>query len=178
MPHVAIIGAGPAGCVAAILLARHGVEVTLIEQHRFPREKVCGECVSAVGIDVLNRLKLSLPVEPVELRRSILHAPDGSCAEVRLPRPMWGISRALLDTFLLDSARGCGADIRQPARAEEISPHLRIRDLETNQIEELDADLLLVADGKGPLTGDFGLKAHFNDVAAPLDAINLFGVDG
>jgi flavin-dependent dehydrogenase len=175
--HIAIIGAGPAGSVAAILLARSGVGVTLIEQHRFPRDKVCGECLSALGIGVLNRLGLKLPGEPVELLRCILHAPDGSFAKVRLPRPMWGLSRVMLDTFLLEAARSCGVSIRQPARAENVSP-LRVRNLESNQFETLEPDLILVADGKGPPTGDFGLKAHFKDVSAPLDAISLFGVDG
>ncbi|MEO8411175.1 MAG: FAD-dependent oxidoreductase, partial [Propionivibrio sp.] len=41
---VAIIGAGPAGAAAAILLARAGWTVALIEKRAFPRRKVCGEC--------------------------------------------------------------------------------------------------------------------------------------
>ena len=47
---IVVIGAGPAGSVAAALLARAGLDVILIEQHRFPRDKVCGECLSALGI--------------------------------------------------------------------------------------------------------------------------------
>ena len=47
MPDMTIIGAGPAGSVAAIALARLNWRVTLVEQHDFPRDKVCGECVSA-----------------------------------------------------------------------------------------------------------------------------------
>ncbi|MGD1277536.1 MAG: FAD-dependent oxidoreductase [Tepidisphaeraceae bacterium] len=42
MHDVAIIGAGPAGCAAAIALRRLGRAVLLIEQQRFPRDKVCG----------------------------------------------------------------------------------------------------------------------------------------
>ena len=64
MPDVVIIGAGPAGSIAAIILARAGIDVVLIEQHRFPRDKVCGECLSALGIDVLRRLRLSRQSTP------------------------------------------------------------------------------------------------------------------
>ena len=43
---VAIIGAGPAGCAAAIELARAGRQVAVFERKRFPRDKVCGGCLS------------------------------------------------------------------------------------------------------------------------------------
>ena len=44
-PHceVLIIGAGPAGSAAAIILARAGLDVVLVDQHAFPRDKVCGD---------------------------------------------------------------------------------------------------------------------------------------
>ena len=44
---LAIIGGGPAGCSAAIIAARNGARVLLLERTRFPRHKVCGEFVSA-----------------------------------------------------------------------------------------------------------------------------------
>src|SRR3954452_13866214 len=107
-----VIGAGPAGSAAALLLARQGWDVTLIEQHRFPRDKDCGECLSALGIDVLRRAGLVDRIallEPVVLRRTVLHAPDGARVELPLPRPMWGVSRRALDSALLDGAREAGA---------------------------------------------------------------------
>src|SRR5690242_4305666 len=88
--HIAIVGAGPAGSTAAILLARHGLPVTLIEQHRFPRDKVCGECLSALGIEVLDRLDLLEPLlelHPTRLRRALLHSSDGHTTQAILPRP-------------------------------------------------------------------------------------------
>src|SRR5436190_20815680 len=104
MPSATIIGAGPAGSVAAIVLSRAGLRVTLIEQHRFPRDKVCGECLSAVGIDVLRRLDLCESVgrlEPIELTRTAMFAVDGRSTAVELPRRMWGVSRASMDDVLL-----------------------------------------------------------------------------
>src|SRR5690349_6142633 len=118
---IVIIGAGPAGCVAATLLARAGLPVTIIEQHRFPRDKVCGECLSALAIDVLERVEL-LPLlrrhAAVVLRRTLLHPPTGDSIDIALPRAMWGLSRTVLDAALLDAAREAGATVLQPSRCE------------------------------------------------------------
>jgi flavin-dependent dehydrogenase len=108
------------------------------------------------------------------LNRAILFATDGSRAEIDLPHPMWGISRIVFDQFLLNTARAAGAKILQPARWE----NSRVRDLQTNQLRDLHADFIIIADGKGAPTADMGLKAHFQNVAAAGDAIELFSVDG
>jgi len=51
-----IIGAGPAGSSAAIMLARAGWSVALIEKQKFPRRKVCGECIAANNLPLLRAL--------------------------------------------------------------------------------------------------------------------------
>ncbi len=47
---VVVVGAGPAGSTVAIELARAGWSVALIERQRFPRRKVCGECIAASNL--------------------------------------------------------------------------------------------------------------------------------
>ena len=194
MPRQAlVVGGGPAGSVAALVLARGGWGVTLVEQHRFPRDKVCGECLSALGAEVLQRLGLFgrlLGCSPVKLVRTALHAPRGETVLAPLPRPMWGVSRTALDGLLLDAARAAGVTVRQPARAESVEPGsrpaARVRDLLTNVVERVEVDHVIVADGKaaasgnGPPrpTGDLGIKAHFRSVAGPRDSIELFGLSG
>jgi flavin-dependent dehydrogenase len=192
MNQVVVIGAGPAGAVAALGLARAGVDVRLIEQHRFPRDKVCGECLSAVGIDVLTRLGIAplvLARQPAILKRSLVFLSNGRTVELPMRRPMWGISRRVLDVILLQAARAAGARVIQPARCEQIvggqTCRVRVRILDTNEIETFETRFVVVADGKGSMvsdassaTGDLGLKGHFTGVDAPSDAIDLFGVDG
>jgi flavin-dependent dehydrogenase len=191
MPTVAIIGAGPAGSVAAILLARRGWDVTLVEQHKFPRDKVCGECVSALGVEVLDRHGLRHALKrlgPAMLTRTTLVAPDGTEATVDLPAPMWGLSRAAMDAALAEQAVRAGAVMRQPARVEALDPvtlECTVRDLQTNRVAPLRAQHVLVADGKASLgvvkpaaTNDLGVKAHFAGVDDFPDRITLFGVRG
>jgi menaquinone-9 beta-reductase len=187
-PSAAVIGAGPAGSIAAYSLASRGWQVTLIEQHRFPRDKVCGECLSALGIAALERLGLSARIRalhPVILTRAALHAHDGASATLDMPAPIWGLSRIALDTSLLDAARQAGGDILQPARCESLNGTLAVRDLGANTLRQIGSDWTLLADGKAALlparpipTGDLGIKAHFDQVEGPRDAIELFGVTG
>jgi 2-polyprenyl-6-methoxyphenol hydroxylase-like FAD-dependent oxidoreductase len=187
MPDVTIIGAGPAGATAAFALATRGWDVTLIEQQRFPRDKVCGESLSALGLEVLTRLglvdRLRL-LKPTVLGSTVLHSADGRHLTCRLPRPMWGLSRLAMDAALLDAARNTGVRVLQPARCESLSP-ATIRHPSDNRVETLHPSWIILADGKGALlpdrpraTSDFGIKAHFDNVTGPRDAVELFGVQG
>jgi len=192
MRDVVIIGAGPAGSVASILLARRRWRVTLLEQHRFPRDKVCGECLSALGIDVLTRLGLAdamASLRPVRLRRSIFVTPSGETATFDLPREMWGLPRSVLDEQLMSAARDADVTVHELHRCEDVEcgdcPIVRTRDLRTNEIRQFSPHVVIVADGKAafgaarpPTTGDFGLKAHFSGIDAPADAIMLLGARG
>lgn len=118
-----IIGAGPAGSTAAILLARAGWSVALVEKQRFPRRKVCGECLAASNLPLLEALGIGLAFEAVagpELRQVALMCGKRtvvselpSAADQKHP---WGkaIARETLDTLLVEQARRAGAHILQP----------------------------------------------------------------
>lgn len=190
--RMAVVGAGPAGTVAGVLLQRRGYQVDLYEQTRFPRSKVCGECLSALGYGVLERMGLVdalLGSGAVRLQRAILYAGDATPLHMELPQPMWGISRHTLDMLLLEQARDAGVQVHQPARVERVepgtSPRLIFRDLHDNRVVQADYDLIVLADGKGALlgsrpapTGDLGFKTHYRGVQAPVDAIGLYGGAG
>ena len=57
MTDVVVVGAGPAGAVAATVLARAGARVRLIDRATFPRDKLCGDTLNAGTIALLRRLE-------------------------------------------------------------------------------------------------------------------------
>lgn len=124
-----VIGAGPAGSSAAILLARAGWSVALVESKRFPRRKVCGECIAATNLPLLEALGLGAAVRQQagpELRRVALW-----CGEEEITAALpaseddhlpWGLAlgREHLDLLLLRQARTAGATVLQPCRARAV----------------------------------------------------------
>jgi geranylgeranyl reductase family protein len=53
---VAIIGAGPAGCAAALALRKKGLTVALLDKKTFPRDKTCGDAIPGPAIKTLQKL--------------------------------------------------------------------------------------------------------------------------
>jgi flavin-dependent dehydrogenase len=106
-----VLGAGPAGALAARGLAIAGVRVLLVDRKTFPRPKVCGACLNAKALGVLDSMGLgSLPsrlggieIECLELasaRRATRLALPGGIA----------LSRSLLDEALVETAIAAGAE--------------------------------------------------------------------
>ena len=56
-----VVGAGPAGSIAALVLARSGARVALVDKATFPRDKACGDLVGPRGVQVLADLGLRVP---------------------------------------------------------------------------------------------------------------------
>jgi len=124
-----VIGAGPAGSATAILLAAAGWRVALIEQHAFPRQKVCGECIAPSGLEILDRLGVGVAVHRIagpELRHlawmsgeKTVHADLPAC---RTGAHRYGraLGRDRLDTLLVGRARSLGVRVLQPARVEAV----------------------------------------------------------
>ncbi len=124
-----VIGAGPAGSAIAILLATAGWSVTIAEQHSFPRRKVCGECVAAGNLALLDQLGVGTEFHDVagpELRKvAWMNATSTTMADLPAcevgPYPYGrALGRDRLDTLLLARARELGVSVLQPAKVREI----------------------------------------------------------
>jgi len=64
-----VVGAGPAGSVAALTLARGGAHVALVDKARFPRDKACGDLIGPRGVALLS--ELGVGVEPTGTVRDL-----------------------------------------------------------------------------------------------------------
>lgn len=118
-----VIGAGVAGATAASLLAGAGWSVAVVEKRAFPRRKVCGECVAAPNLELVDALGVRAAFDALAgppLERVALFAGED---EVRADLPKlrgssspWGraLGRERLDTLLLERAAALGADVWQP----------------------------------------------------------------
>jgi flavin-dependent dehydrogenase len=144
-----IAGGGPAGAVAATLLARGGLRPLVLERSATPQDALCGgflswrtlESLATVGVD---RAMLG----GHDVRRVTIHV-GGRCVEALLPAPAIGLSRRRLDALLLDHAQANGAGVERGVAirsAEERTLHLADGATVTG-------DLLFLATGKHDLRG-------------------------
>ena len=69
MLDVLIVGAGPAGAVAATVLARAGARVRIVDRATFPRDKLCGDTVNPGTLALLRRLGLAAAIDARGLPR-------------------------------------------------------------------------------------------------------------
>jgi len=146
-----IVGGGPAGCAAAIGLARAGIVPELIERTTGPHDVVCG---GFLGWDALAALR-GLGIEPRELgARPITRLRLISGTQVReasLPHPAAGLSRRTLDEFMLAAAAAAGAQISRGRAVRSADP--AARSIRFDDGNALFADALLLATGKHELRG-------------------------
>jgi flavin-dependent dehydrogenase len=108
-----VIGAGPAGSIAALRFAETGASVLLVDQGTFPRPKVCGSCLNPAGLAVLARYGLrdlcpragAIPLTEYRVssrgHRAVLRADLGVA-----------LSRERLDAALIDAAIAGGVRFR------------------------------------------------------------------
>ena len=125
-----VIGGGVAGATTAILLAQAGWSVAVVEKSEFPRRKVCGECVAATNLPLLDALGVG--AEFAAQAGPALERVGLYCGERRLTAPLprlrapfapWGraLGRDTLDALLLRRARDCGAALWQPWTAKHVA---------------------------------------------------------
>ena len=115
---VLVIGAGPAGSACAQLLARAGRNVWLVDQHDFPRDKICGDGLIPDSHAALRRLgvydEVAALATPVQHVRCV--GPRGGFVDV--PGALSVLPRKLLDHILVRAAVRAGVRLATPWRFE------------------------------------------------------------
>lgn len=115
---VLVVGAGPAGSACAQLLARAGLQVLLVDQHDFPRDKICGDGLIPDSHAALKALgvydEVAALAQPVEHVRCV--GPRGGLVDV--PGSLSVLPRKVLDHVLVRAAQRAGAQLLTPLRFE------------------------------------------------------------
>ena len=156
--EVLVVGAGPAGSAAARWLAQAGVDVVLVDQHLFPRDKVCGDALIPDAHRALERLGLLDTVlalaEPVA--DVAVTGPRGGCLQV--PGRLAVLPRRVLDEQLCRGAVQAGARMFAPLRFVSTleqpgaaGPQVVGAVLQSGEVRhEIKADWVLLATGAQP----------------------------
>ncbi len=150
---VVVIGAGVAGSLSALLSARKGRRVLLVDRQKFPRSKVCGCCLNGRAQEVLRSAGLEkglASLHPIATSSMRVHQSHKS---LLIPMPGGlAVSRFAFDQWLIDEARTAGAEFREETTASvlpAVTENWRDVELETSggHRKQVLAKMVLVCDG-------------------------------
>ena len=185
---LAVVGGGPAGTSAAITAARAGAKVLLLERGRLPRQRVCGEFVSAESLDLLADLLADAAPDLLARAPRISEARffvEGRTISTPVDPHAASIGRFDLDAALWRTAERSGIDARLLITAESVEhhEHFEIR----TPGRKFHARALISAVGRWSnlvvqYAGDagtqwLGVKGHFAEPTAQA-SVDLYFFDG
>lgn len=190
----AVVGAGPAGCAAALYLSRAGRTAVLLDRAAFPRRKACGEGIMPEGVAVLR--ELGVYEEAAGLGRAFLGVAyagrDGRAARGRFPGPPGlAVPREALDGLLLRRAAAApGVSVRELEPALDVEPDgdgalVRVAGGEVRARRLIAADGLaspalrsLGVERLRPRSRRYGLSARLAGVEGLGDFVEVFLLGG
>ncbi|HZD95450.1 MAG TPA: NAD(P)/FAD-dependent oxidoreductase, partial [Candidatus Sulfotelmatobacter sp.] len=179
-----VAGAGPAGSACAITAARAGARVLLLEKDSFPRQKVCGEFVSAESLELLGVLLGKAPLASYASVASSRFFVDGKCVHLPLSPAARSIPRYAMDAALFQAARSVGVATMDETAIQRVC-HNQVFQVETAQTT-FSAKALVNATGRWSKLTQFdvtgkqrwlGLKAHFTEPSPP-GSVDLYFFPG
>jgi flavin-dependent dehydrogenase len=201
-----IIGGGPAGATASLLLARAGWSVVLVEKASFPRRKVCGEYLSPTNFGLLDHLGVFESVleyaGPDVRQIELLWKSTSIIAEMPSPRQgraRWGkaVRREILDTLLVNHARKTGVTVWQPFSVTETKRSGNVflskaLSKSTGEVFEIESQVVIAAHGSwgiGELPTQLGrqpakssdllgFKIYLENANLPDDVMNMLVIPG
>jgi geranylgeranyl reductase family protein len=164
---ILIVGAGPSGTAAAITAVRQGLKVVIIDKATFPRDKCCGDGLTALALRELEKLGFDPTTVPSwrDIDAAWLRSPSGR--EVRLPMPNNGKFAAVtprieLDNALVVQARAEGVHIVENCTYESLSVNtegVQVTASHDGNAKTITAAWLIAADGMwSPIRKSLGLS--------------------
>ncbi len=161
IPHhdVLVIGAGPAGAAAGYWLARHGLDVVMVDKKTFPREKTCGDGLTPRAVKQIEDMGLGDQLSRFHRYEGLRATAHGKALELQWPShpiyPQHGyvVRRRELDTMVARNAVAAGATLLEGREA--LAPVLdrgfvRGATVQANDADsptDITAKYVIVADG-------------------------------
>jgi menaquinone-9 beta-reductase len=151
---VVVVGAGPAGIATAITASERGLDVVVVDGATFPRDKTCGDGLTAGALRLIEQLGLPRaalgPSTYESVDEAVLLSPSGR--RVSLPMRTDGeyagvVPRLLLDAALVDLARARGVDVQEGRTVESLTPVSHGVRVTTTTGTEYTARFVVAADG-------------------------------
>jgi len=144
---IAIIGAGPAGAVCALLLARHGHTVLLIDKEPFPRHKACGDLFIPDSLMALKRLDLLERVEKQAHRLDAIRVYSPSQYAFDIRSEYLAMKRYDFDHILVQAAQRAGAVLTQSHIVDIRSDKEKVEVISSDNAEPAHARIAVIATG-------------------------------
>lgn len=167
--RVAVIGAGPAGSITALALARNGADVTIFERSAWPRAKACGDGLTPASVAILRTLGIALPTQR-PFARTLVSGPRETWFRAAWPVPFpdgTTLERIAFDALLVDAALAAGARFETRASVTGcIGGRVRVRRGDGSIATE-SYDVVALAEGG---TGALGAACGFGPFARRLIA--------
>jgi geranylgeranyl reductase family protein len=122
---VVIVGGGPGGATAGMLLAQHNLSVVILEKARFPRDKPCGGLLSGRAVRIVSSLHGEAALAQLARASStgcrLLHQRT-VLAEAIGCDTLFVVARRELDGFLLQAAREAGCTVFEHSEVRDVQP--------------------------------------------------------
>jgi geranylgeranyl reductase family protein len=197
--EVLIVGGGPAGSVCAYHLAKAGKKVILIDKENFPRDKICGDFVSPIGLNELKRMGIwELPgfekttvitgatvyLDGVPLLTKELPSIEGLLNYGRV------IPRYILDNWLIEAAKKEGVKVLTPCKLENYivaDDYVKTECIQDGEKIQITTKVVIGADGScskvarilngkkpNPENQIVAVRAYFEDVNCISKKAELF----
>jgi flavin-dependent dehydrogenase len=179
-----VVGAGPAGSACAITAARSGAKVLLLEKDHFPRQKVCGEFVSAESLGLLQGLLEDNRFNSCPHIFSSRIFLDSKTLTLPVSPAAQSIPRFNLDAALWQAAQQAGAIVQENMAVSEVRRN-NVFQVRAGK-NTFTAKAVVNTTGRWSKLTQFdvagkgkwlGLKAHFTE-AAPAQSVDLYFFPG